>query len=122
MDLQTQRRLEKFARLAELPVIRIEPRMEFALPPLRLYIEVVHERVVMTLAAPVDAKERLSILKQLLSAWRPAALQGIPVRAFPVRNYLLLACSPPPDSDGGEWLICYEAMRKMLERHAGTLA
>lgn len=96
--------------------------MEFALPPFRLYIEVVHERVVMTLAARIDAKQRSRILKQLLSGWRPAALQGVPVRAFAMRNYQLLACSPPPGSDGGEWLTCYEAMRRLLEQHAGARA
>ncbi|MEX3956739.1 secretion protein [Trinickia sp. EG282A] len=122
MNLQTQRRLEQFARLAELPVIRIEPRMEFALPPFRLYVEVVNERVVMTLAARVDAKERARILKLLLSAWRPAALHGVPVRAFAVRGYQLLACSPAPGSDSGEWLTCYKAMRRILEHHAGGRA
>jgi type III secretion system chaperone SycN len=122
MNLQMQRRLEQFARLAELPLIRIEPRMAFVLSPLRLYIEVVDERVVMTLAARVDHDQRSRILKRLLSAWRPSAFQGVPVRAFAARDYQLLACSPAPGSDSEDWLVCYKAMRRMLEQQTGARA
>jgi type III secretion system chaperone SycN len=118
MNLQTQRRLEQFARLAELPVTRMEPRMEFALPPFRLYLEVIRERVVLTLAVRVDAVDRTRVLKKLLASCHPAALCGVPLRAYAAREFQLLSCAPAPGSDAGEWLTCYKVMRRMLEPHA----
>jgi type III secretion system chaperone SycN len=122
MDLQTERRLEQFTRLAELPVTRMEPRMEFMLPPFRLYVEVVDERVLLTLALRVEAVHRAQVLKNLLHACNPYLLQGVPLRAYSVRDIQLLSCSPAPRSDGGQWLNCYRTMRRLLETHAGRRA
>jgi type III secretion system chaperone SycN len=120
MDLQTERRFEQFARLAELPVKRMEPRMEFMLPPLRLYVEVVDERVLLTLALRVEAVHRARILKSLLHACNPYFLQGVLLRAYSVRDLQLLSCAPAPRSDGRQWLECYKTMRRLLETHAGN--
>jgi type III secretion system chaperone SycN len=118
MDLQTERRLEQFARLAELPVTRMEPRMEFALPPLRLYVEVIDGRVLLTLALRVESVDRAQVMKKLLRACNPSLLQGVPLRAYTVRDIQLLSCAPAPGSDGGSWLNCYRTMHRLLETHA----
>jgi type III secretion system chaperone SycN len=120
MDLQTERRLEQFARLAELPVTRMEPRMEFVLPPFRLYVEVVDERVLLTLALRIETVHRAHILKNLLRACNPYLLQGVPLRAYSVGDIQLISCAPAPRSEGGQWLDCYRTMRRLLETHAGS--
>ncbi|HTI18312.1 MAG TPA: secretion protein [Trinickia sp.] len=122
MDLQTQRRLEHFAQLADLPVIRIEPCMEFVLPPFRLYIEVIDERVMMTVAVRVATVDRSRVLKALLARCHPALLQGIPLRAYAARDFQFLSCSPAANSDAGHWLTCYRVMCRLLDTHAGTHA
>jgi type III secretion system chaperone SycN len=118
MDLQTERRLEQFARLAELPVKRMEPRMEFTLPPLRLYVEAIDDRVLLTLALPIEAVHRAQVLKNLLRACNPYLLQGVPLRAYCVRDIQLLSCAPARHSDGSQWLDCYRTMCRLLETHA----
>src|ERR1700738_1876824 len=114
MNLQTERRLEQFTRLAELPVTHIEPRMEFMLPPLRLYVEVIaeRERVLLTLALRVEAVHRAQVLKNLLLACNPYLLQGVPLRAYCARDIQLLSCAPAPSSDVNHWLNCYRTMRR----------
>lgn len=115
MNLQTQRQLEQFARLVDLPLLRIEPRMEFALPPLRLYLEVIEDRLWLTLARRVGAENTSGTLEKMLAACHPGLLQGIPVRAYTVRDMQLLTCAPPPDSDSRLWMRCYKVMRRLLD-------
>ena len=119
MDLQTERRLEQFARLAELPVTRMEPRMEFMLPPFRLYVEVVDERVLLTLALSVEAVHRAQVLKNLLRACNPYLLQGVPLRAYSVRDIQLLVARLRRAAIAANGWTATEPMRRLLETHSG---
>lgn len=117
MDLQTQRSLEKFLRLAELSAGRVETRMEFSLPPFRLYIEYLQGRVLLTLARQIDACRRISTLKSLLRRCQPACNQGVPLRAYLLNGAQLLSCAPAPGNDANQWLDCLNVMRRLLTHH-----
>ncbi|BBE08767.1 secretion system apparatus [Mycoavidus cysteinexigens] len=119
MDLQTQRRLEQFLRLSDLPSVRITPRMEFVVPPYRLYIEYLDERILLSLARQIEAPHRVVVLKSLLNRCQPARLQGVPLRAYVLRNHQVLSCSPAPESEVNHWIACYHTMRRLLDAHFG---
>jgi len=115
MNLQTQRRLEQFLRLAELPVQRIDTRMEFAFARTRFYLELVGERAVFTLARAIEPVHREESLKKLMRLAHPAALQGVPLRAFLLSKQQALSCAPAPLADGTHWLRCYRTMWRLLD-------
>lgn len=119
MDLQTQRRLEQFLRLSDLPNTRITPRMEFTLPPYRLYIEYLDNRILLSLARSIELPHRATALKTLLTRCQPARTQGVPLRAYVLRNYQVLSYSPAPDSEVSHWIACHHTMRRLLDAHAG---
>ncbi|MGF6401576.1 type III secretion system chaperone SycN [Pseudomonas frederiksbergensis] len=119
MDLQTQRSIEGFLRLSDLGPCRIESRMEFSLPPFRLYLENTQGRVLISLARPVEACRRISTLKILLGRCHPAFTQGIALRAYVVGNQQMLSATLAPGSDVNQWVACLHTMRRLLERHAG---
>lgn len=122
MNLQTQRRLEQFLRLAELPVVRIDTRMEFAVASKRFYLELVGERAVFTLTRPIESVHRDASLRKLLRLTHPSGLQGVPLRAFTLSNRLALSCAPAPFGDGPHWLHCYRTMSRMLDASSVPLA
>ncbi|NWD64129.1 type III secretion chaperone SycN [Pseudomonas sp. IPO3774] len=117
MDLQTERRLEKFLQLSAIPMVRIDPRMEFHMPPLHFYIEYMNSRVVFTMSRTVEHPHRASTFKTLLSLCHPARTQGIPLRAYMISERLFLSLSPAPEHDVRHWLACYQTMRRLLEAH-----
>lgn len=117
MDLQMQRSLEEFLRLAELSPCCVDTRMEFSLPPFRLYIEHLQGRVLLSLARQIDACRRTSTLKILLRRCQPACSQGVPLRAYQLNGYQLLSCAPAPGSDVNQWLDCLNLMRRLLALH-----
>jgi type III secretion system chaperone SycN len=117
MDLQTQRSLEEFLRLADLAPCRVDTRMEFSLPPFRLYIEHLQGRVLLSLARQIDACRRLSTLITLLRRCQPAYNQGVPLRAYLLNDQQLLSCAPAPGSDVNHWLDCLNVMRRLLMQH-----
>lgn len=119
MDLQTQRSLEEFLRLSELCPYRIEPRMEFSLPPFRLFIEYTQGRVLLSLARQVEACRRMSTFKTLLGRCHPASTQGVALRAYVVGEQQMLRSALVPGSDVSQWIECLCSMRRLLERHAG---
>ncbi|AZD09546.1 hypothetical protein C4K26_4152 [Pseudomonas chlororaphis] len=119
MDLQTQRSLEEFLRLSDLGPGRVEARMEFSLPPFRLYIEYTQDRVLLSLARQVEACRRFSTLKALLGHCHPAATQGVALRAYIVGDQQMLSGALVPDSNVTQWIECLKCMRRLLERHAG---
>ena len=120
MDLQNERRLEQFFRLLELPVTKIESRMEFVLRPFRLYVEYVQGRLLLSLGLPVEASRGTEALKKLLGLCLPARTQGVPLRGYVVKDNLVLSCAPPAGSDVAQWRTCYQAMRRLLEMSTGA--
>ncbi|MGC0154954.1 type III secretion chaperone SycN [Chromobacterium vaccinii] len=119
MELQTARRLEQFLQLSELPTPRVEPRMEFSMPPFRLYIEYLDGRVLLSLGRRVEHVHQGEALKQLLVACQPARTQGTPLRAYILREQLVLSCAPASGSETNHWLACVQTMRRLLEATAG---
>lgn len=119
MDLQTQRSLEEFLRLSDLYPCRVEARMEFSLPPFRLYIEYTQGRVLLSLARQVEACRRLSSFKALLGRCHPASTQGVALRAYVVGEQQMLSGALVPGSSVNQWIECLHTMRRLLERHAG---
>lgn len=117
MDLQTQRRLEEFLRLADLAVCRVETRMEFSRPPHRLYIEHLQGRVLLSLSRPLDTCQHLHTLTTLLRRCHPAISRGVPLRAYVLNQQQVLSCAPSPDSDASQWLDCLNVMRRLLALH-----
>ncbi|MHC8403431.1 hypothetical protein ACYZTX_29390 [Pseudomonas sp. MDT1-17] len=117
MDLQTQRSLEEFLRLADLSPCRVDARMEFSQPPLRLYIEYLQGRILLSLARQIDPCQRISSLKTLLRRCQPACSRGVPLRAYLLNDYQLLSCAPAPGSDVNQWLDCLNVMRRLLALH-----
>jgi hypothetical protein len=75
----------------------------------------VGERAVFTLARGIEPVHREQTLKRLLRLAHPAALQGVPLRAFTFSNQQALSCAPAPLGDGTHWLRCYRAMWRMLD-------
>ena len=119
MDLQTERLIEQYLKLANLTVIRIEPRMEFVLPPLHHYIEYVNNRILLSLSSPIDPPRRDEVLPALLRRCVPARTSGVPLRAYVVKNRLVLSCSPAPNTDVRHWLSCGQVMRRLLDTRTG---
>lgn len=117
MDLQTQRSIEEFLRLSELDSCRVETRMEFFLPPFQLYLEYTQGRVLLSLAQEVEDCRRLSTFKALLVRCQPASTQGIPLRAYLLRNRQVISCALMPGSDVGQWVMCLNVMRGLLARY-----
>ncbi|CAI8756485.1 hypothetical protein [Pseudomonas zeae] len=117
MDLQTQRSLEEFLRLADLSPCRVDTRMEFSLPPFRLYIEHLQGRVLLSLARQIDPCRRLITLKALLRRCQPGCTQGVPLRAYLLNDQQLLSCAPAQGSDINHWLDCLNVMRRLLALH-----
>lgn len=117
MDLQTQRCLEGFLRLSDLGPCRVERRMEFILPPFRLYIEYTQGRMLLSLARPVEACQRISTLRTLLGRCHPASTQGLALRAYLVGEQQMLSATLAPGSDVNQWLACLRTLRQRLERH-----
>lgn len=121
MDLQTERRLEKFLQLSALPVACIGTRMEFHLPPLHFYIEYVHTRVLFTMSRTVDHLRRSSTLNALLSHCHPLRTHGIPMRAYLIGDRVFLSFSPAPEQDTRYWLACHQTMQRLLDTHLSAL-
>ncbi|QLL13472.1 type III secretion chaperone SycN [Pseudomonas chlororaphis] len=120
MDLQTERRLEKFLQLSDLPTVRIDPRMEFHLPPLHFYIEYMDSRVVLTMSRAIDSPHRDDAFKMLLNRCHPVRTQGIPLRAYMIAERLFLSFSPAPEHEIKHWLTCQQTMQRLLESlHGG---
>lgn len=117
MDLQTERRLEKFLQLSVLPVARISARMEFHVPPLHLYIEYVNTRVLFTMSRAIEHPHRARVLNALLSLCHPMRTQGIPLRSYLIGDRVFLSFSPAPEQDVKYWLTCHQTMQRLLEIH-----
>lgn len=117
MDLQTERRLEKFLQLSVLPVERIGARMEFHVPPLNFYIEYVSTRVLFTMSRPLEHPHRGHALNTLLKLCHPLRTQGIPLRSYLIGDRVFLSFSPAPEQDVKYWLACHQAMQRLLDTH-----
>lgn len=119
MDLQTERRLEQFFRVLDLPVMRIEPRMEVVDPPFRLYVEDVSERLLISVTLPIPGLWSENVLQRLLELCQPERTQGIPLRGFIVSNQLVLSCSPAPEDSVEQWIKLYHMQRRLLQISMG---
>ncbi|WDD90582.1 secretion protein (plasmid) [Burkholderia sp. FERM BP-3421] len=119
MDLQTERKLEQFLRLLELPCSRIASRLEFAQPPLRVFIEAVGARLVLSVARPIDAARRDDALRRLVARCDPARHGGLILRACALRRDLMLSCTLDAAHDVGAWLDAHRTLRRLLDAHAG---
>ncbi|MEG3130515.1 type III secretion chaperone SycN [Pantoea cypripedii] len=115
MELQTERRLEQFLQLAELPTSQISSRMEFVMQPFRLYIECLDRHILLTLGQEVEPSYQTQILRKSLKACHPARTQGSPVRAWQLRGQQMLSCSPLKESGVNHWLACLNSLRRLLE-------
>ena len=119
MDLQTERRLEQFFHLLDLPVVRVEPRMEFIDPPFRLYVEWLSERLCLSVALPVVGPTSDDPLSRLLGACQPERSQGIPLRGYALGNGLVVSCCPPPHGEAQQWLNVYRLQQHLLQSSVG---
>ncbi len=120
MDLQTERRLEHFFRLLELPIVRIEPRMEIVDPPFRFYVEYVPERLLLSVALPMAGLWPTdNPLQKLLELCQPERAQGIPLRGYMVADRLIVSCSPAPESPVEKWVALYRLQQRLLWVSAG---
>lgn len=119
MDLQTERRLEQFFRFLDLPIVRIEPRMEVVDPPFRLYVEWVSERLLLSVALPLVGPISDDPLPRLLELCQPERSQGIPLRGYVLGNRLVVSCCPAPQSEAREWLSLYRLQQRLLQLSIG---
>ncbi|WNN43866.1 MULTISPECIES: type III secretion chaperone SycN [Winslowiella] len=119
MELQTERRLEKFLQLADLTAQCIEERMEFSMPPYQLYIESLDEHILLTLGREVEPAYQIEVMKKLLTACHPSRTQGTPVRVWQLHGQQMLSCAPTKESDTTHWLMCMHTLRRLLETTAG---
>lgn len=115
MELQTERRLEQFLQLADLPASQIASRMEFSMPPFRLYVECLDDHILFTLGREVEPSYQSRALRRLLSACHPARTQGTPIRVWQLRGQQMLSCSPSKESDVSHWLSCLQTLRRLLD-------
>lgn len=119
MDLQTERRLEQFFRLLDLPIIRIDSRMEIVDPPFRLYIEYFSERILMSVALPIAGFWPDKPLQKLLELCQPERSQGLPLRAYMLSDRLVLSCSPIPENTAEQWTQLYRLLQRLLQVSLG---
>ena len=119
MDLQMERKLEQFLRLLELPCSRIDSRLEFAHPPMRVFIEAVGARLVLSISRPVDAARRVDTLRRLVARCDPARHGGLIVRACALRRDLMLSCTLGAAHGVNAWLDAHLTLCRLLDAHAG---
>jgi type III secretion system chaperone SycN len=119
MGLQTERRLEQFLQLADLPSTQVSSRMEFSMPPFQLYVECLEEHILLTLSREIEDAYQGTAFVKSLSACHPARTQGTPIRTWQLKGKQMLSCSPGKYSDVSHWLACLQTMRRMLEIIAG---
>jgi type III secretion system chaperone SycN len=119
MDLQMERKLEQFLQLLELPCSRIGPRLEFVQPPMRVFIEAVGARLVLSLARPVDPARRDDALRSLVARCDPVRHGGLILRACALRRDLMLSCTLDAALDVAAWLQAHRTLRRLLDAHAG---
>ncbi|GAB3629251.1 secretion system apparatus [Pandoraea terrae] len=118
MDLQTQRKLEKFFELTGIGVVRCEAQMEVRMPPLRLFVDATEGRVTLALTTLRRTRAGLGCLPSLLGACQPEWACGVPVRACCPAGRPMLIAAPPVACTVGDWLACFEGMRRVLIRLA----
>lgn len=118
MDLQTQRKLEKFFELIEVGAVRCDNHMEVLLPPLRLFVDASSPRVMLALMTLRRPSRGMACLPELLAACQPEWAHGVPVRACCPSGRPMLIASPPVESSVDDWLGCFEGMRRVLGRMA----
>ena len=118
MDLQSERRLEQFLRILDFPHARLDERMEFVHAQMRLFVEFVEERLVLSLACAIEAARRNEALTRLLARCDPMRMHGLVVRAFSAGGQLVLSCALPRDAGVDDWLACHRTMRRLLDTYA----
>jgi hypothetical protein len=115
MDLKLERNLETFFRMLGIKPVRIAPSIELINGERRTFVEVRNERVILTLAAPIDAWQRASALRLIAACWRPERTAGVAVRAFFASGYLCVSCALPPDSKADLWLRLHRILLELME-------
>ncbi|QDQ25068.1 hypothetical protein FNU76_01155 [Chitinimonas arctica] len=115
MDLQIERQLERFFVLMGFPNVRIETKMEFWLPPFRLFVEVRNRRISLSVAISVSPVGSMAQLRQALMLCIPERTMGVPMRAFLISNWLVLSCHLPEGMDESRWLRLYRIQCKLLQ-------
>lgn len=114
MDLQTQRRLEDFLKLLDIPYSRLAERMEFIDPPFRFYLEVLNQRILITLTLPLEAPATENALPVLLAQCQPERFQAVPLRCFVTKVGLTASFSPHPESPSQSWFALYRTLKQVL--------
>ncbi|WP_156923630.1 hypothetical protein [Burkholderia sp. WSM2232] len=115
LDLTLTRNLEAFFRLLGMKRARIAAAIELNHGGHRTFVEVRNQRIMLTLAAPIDAWQRAPALRSIASRWRPERTAGVAVRGCLATGYLCVSCVLPAASKADFWLRLYRVMLELLE-------
>lgn len=114
MKLQTSRRLEQFLQLAGLPEGDVAERMEFSVPPLYIFIELVDEHLLLSVAIDVEPAYQQEALEKMLTRCIPDRTLGAPLRTCLIGHFQILSCTLAENADLHHWLSCYSAMQRLI--------
>lgn len=115
LDLTLTRNLEAFFRLLGMERVHIAAAIELNHGGHRTFVEVRNHRIMLTLAAPIDAWQRARALRSVASRWRPQRTAGVAVRGWLAAGHLCVSCTLPAASTADFWLRLYWVMLELLE-------
>jgi hypothetical protein len=116
MDIRTQRNLEKLLRLMDVKPGLVAPLIEIRDGAFQIFLEFRESRVFVSATRAVDPVRAGEALQRLLARWSPAAMEGVPLRAFCADDGVFVSVAVPKGSGADFWYRIVNAQRSLLER------
>lgn len=116
MELQWQRRVERWLSLMGAAHLPAGPRMTLTQGSDTLYLEQLNGRALVTAARVLSEVQRACAMERLLALSMPEATGGVPLRAWAGHGRLWLAATAPAESGAEAWYALGRSQLRLLTR------
>lgn len=117
IDLVTERNIQKFISLINLPYRPVTPSMywqDSRRQNYEYYLNYRYSRVHLSQCFTQPQSDN-ELLRKGISSWTLRYFSGIPQRVFRLRRGIVISCSPPADSGAELWLFLHFRQKAFLE-------
>lgn len=114
LDLVTERNIQLFIQLADMPPCQVTPDMHWSGEKYETYLNYRDSRIHLSQCLLQGSFDN-NLLLLALHRWQPSGFVGIPQRFFQLRRGLVMSCAPAADSTAELWLRLHRRQQAFLE-------
>ncbi|NLS55326.1 type III secretion system protein SsaM [Hafnia alvei] len=114
LDLVTERNIQLFIQLADMPTCRVTTDMCWSREKYETYLNFRDGRIHLSQCLLQGSFDN-GLLLLALYRWQPCGFVGIPQRFFQLRRGLVISCAPAADSTAELWLRLHRRQQAFLE-------